>query len=87
MPPAALTGATAATASIPTGEQVTQVFPYPGQTLPTYDQQTMLGGYGAPAVYEEESTDWMAVGLGILALIALLGLIPLWYFVYIAYAG
>ena len=87
MPPAALTGATAATASIPTGEQVTQVFPYLDQTLPTYDQQTMLGGYGAPAVYEEESTDWMALGLGILALIALLGLIPLWYFVYIAYAG
>ena len=92
-------GAAAVTATIPTGEQVTQVFPYPGQTLPgqttpgqkvpTYDQQTMPGGYGgAPATIQQEGgMDWMAVSLGILALIALLGLIPLWYFVYIAYAG
>jgi serine/threonine-protein kinase len=32
-------------------------------------------------------TDWTAVGLGITALIALLGLIPLWYFVYRAWIG
>ena len=76
------------------GEQPTQVFPYPGQTLPGQtipgqEQPTAPAGYGgAPAVYpQDEGTDWMAVGLGLLALIALLGLIPLWYFVYIAYAN
>jgi serine/threonine-protein kinase len=31
--------------------------------------------------------DWMAVILGVLAVVALLGLIPLWYFVYLAYRG
>jgi serine/threonine-protein kinase len=31
--------------------------------------------------------DWVAVVLGILAVVALLGLIPLWYFVYLAYQG
>jgi eukaryotic-like serine/threonine-protein kinase len=32
-------------------------------------------------------TDWIAVGLGMAALILLLGLIPLWYAVYQAWAG
>jgi Mg2+ and Co2+ transporter CorA len=32
-------------------------------------------------------TDWVAIGLGITALMLLLGLIPLWYFVYRAWAG
>jgi serine/threonine-protein kinase len=31
--------------------------------------------------------DWIAVTLGILAVAALLGLIPLWYFVFLAYRG
>lgn len=31
--------------------------------------------------------DWLAVTLGILAVAALLGLIPLWYFVFLAYSG
>lgn len=35
----------------------------------------------------EEGVDWTAIGLGIAALIALLGLIPLWYLVYRAWAG
>lgn len=34
-----------------------------------------------------DETDWVAVGLGITALVALLGLIPLWYFVYRAWLG
>lgn len=34
-----------------------------------------------------EQTDWLAVGLGVTALLFLLGLIPLWYFVYRAWAG
>jgi eukaryotic-like serine/threonine-protein kinase len=36
---------------------------------------------------EVPATDWIAVGLGISALILLLGLIPLWYAVYQAWAG
>lgn len=31
--------------------------------------------------------DWIAIALGILAVAALLGLIPLWYFVFLAYNG
>jgi serine/threonine-protein kinase len=64
-------------------DQPTQVFPYPGQTLP--------GAFGIdnqPTVLQQENgPDWLAVGLGVLALVALLGLIPLWYFVYVAYAS
>ncbi len=40
-----------------------------------------------PAHANEMSNDWTAVTLGIAALIALLGLIPLWYMVYRAWAG
>lgn len=40
-----------------------------------------------PAPVKEMSSDWTAVSLGIAALIALLGLIPLWYMVYRAWAG
>lgn len=36
---------------------------------------------------EEEQTDWTAIGLGLLALVFLLGLIPLWYAVYLAWTG
>ncbi|MCI0394041.1 MAG: hypothetical protein L0322_03785, partial [Chloroflexi bacterium] len=34
-----------------------------------------------------EGTDWTAVSLGILALLSLLGLIPLWYIIYLRYTG
>ncbi|MCB9418665.1 MAG: serine/threonine protein kinase [Ardenticatenaceae bacterium] len=40
-----------------------------------------------PAPEKETGNDWTAVSLGIAALIALLGLIPLWYMVYRAWAG
>lgn len=40
-----------------------------------------------PAHTNEMDNDWTAVTLGIAALIALLGLIPLWYMVYRAWAG
>ncbi len=46
-------------------------------TAPTYADAT------APAA----GRDWMAIALGILAVAALLGLIPLWYFVFLAYSG
>jgi eukaryotic-like serine/threonine-protein kinase len=38
-------------------------------------------------VPEPEGTDWLAIGLGLLAIIALLGLVPLWYAVYLRYAA
>jgi serine/threonine-protein kinase len=40
-----------------------------------------------PAPTQAASNDWTAVALGITALVALLGLIPLWYMVYRAWAG
>lgn len=39
------------------------------------------------AYVETTGRDWVAIVLGILAVSALLGLIPLWYFVYLAYRG
>ncbi len=39
-----------------------------------------------PAEAEEER-DWVAVSLGLLAVLALIGLIPLWFFVYQAYTS
>ncbi len=36
---------------------------------------------------KEKGTDWLAVVLGIIALISLLGLIPLWYSIYRLYTG
>jgi serine/threonine-protein kinase len=35
----------------------------------------------------EQSSDWTSIALGALALISLLGLIPLWYLVYLRYTG
>jgi serine/threonine-protein kinase len=36
---------------------------------------------------EQNSTDWAAIILGIIAVISLLGLIPLWYLVFTRYTG
>ena len=36
---------------------------------------------------EAPQRDWLALILGVLAVAALLGLIPLWYFVFLAYQG
>ena len=40
-----------------------------------------------PSAGKAPDRDWIAVTLGILVVIALLGLIPLWYFVFLAYQG
>ncbi len=40
-----------------------------------------------PAEPTPTATDWVTIGLGITALIALLGLIPLWFFAYQAWVG
>lgn len=39
------------------------------------------------ATTAEPQRDWLAIALGILAVAALLGLIPLWYFVFLAYSS
>ncbi len=76
----------AATVAGATALGTTQMYPFPGQTLPA--ELSSLGATGVlPDAGQVPGTDWLAVGLGLIALIALLGLIPLWYFVYTAYAG
>lgn len=79
---------------MPVSEQVTQIFPRPQQTVPSSSaQEIATASFARPAAFtpavppQESGNDWLAIGLGVIALIALLGLIPLWYFVYIAYAG
>ncbi|MCA9948745.1 MAG: serine/threonine protein kinase [Anaerolineales bacterium] len=88
------TTATAAAAftqvsGIPTSDQPTQIFIQP--TGPTVEQKTIYAAGEAAAVTPQPAAqsekDWMAIGLGLLAIIALLGLIPLWYFVYLAYSS
>jgi serine/threonine-protein kinase len=82
--------ATVISASADPSDQPTQLFPYPGETVPSSlatENQTTVPNYGGPPAAVEEGADWLAVGLGLLALVALLGLIPLWYAVYLAYAN
>jgi serine/threonine-protein kinase len=78
----------------PVSEQPTQIFPKAQQTVPSASgQEIETAGFERLAAFttavspEKGGNDWLAIGLGIIALIALLGLIPLWYFVYVAYAG
>lgn len=49
----------------------------------TYDEPPLV--QVGPPTPDQPERDWVAISLGILALIALLGLIPLWLFVYLAY--
>ncbi len=59
--------------------------PYRGETAVA---NTLPQPLHIPAYQDETTTiDWTAVTLGLVALIALLGLIPLWYMVYPAWAG
>jgi eukaryotic-like serine/threonine-protein kinase len=48
---------------------------------------TMIGSTGYSLDSKTDDRDWIAIALGILAVLALMGLIPLWYFVYMAYRG
>ena len=43
--------------------------------------------YTTSPAAEQTETDWIAISLGVTALVLLIGLIPLWYFVYRAWAG
>jgi serine/threonine-protein kinase len=87
--------ATIPTATAPVSEQKTQIFPNPkrsaliGSVLEekTVSSDQLADDDGLFFSIGEAGPDWLAIGLGIMALIALLGLIPLWYFVYVAYSG
>jgi serine/threonine-protein kinase len=90
----ATTAAAITEPGMPVSEQPTQIFPKPQQTFPTgneWQKDTVAveqaAAFTAAVPPENSGNDWLAIGLGVIALIALLGLIPLWYFVYIAYAG
>lgn len=82
---------TVAASTVPVSEQQTQIFPRPKSAWGTNAEKErpldLAAASGLFRVEEESDRDWLAIGLGIMALIALLGLIPLWYFVYLAYAG
>lgn len=72
----------------PIAERKTEIYTHPAvptraqRTLPQPTSQQLTNSSPAPF-----STDWLAIGLGITALMLLLGLIPLWYYVYRAWAG
>ena len=73
--------------AVPTASPTPEIAVHSGQTWPEMDSisnaQTAL--YASAAKRDER--DWVAIVLGILAVVAMLGLIPLWYFVYLAYRG
>ncbi len=79
---------TAPGTAAPISEQRTQVYPRPSTTddQPTPDRSSDKT-YPVSRDRDATETDWTAVALGIIALIALLGLIPLWFAVYQAWTG
>ncbi len=76
---------------LPMSEQHTQIFPAPQTTIASSTSPIDKEMSATPDAKlfnpgnETAGRDWMAIGLGLVAFIALLGLIPLWYFVYLAY--
>lgn len=58
-----------------------------GDVRPAPAQITGTPSSGYSNEGEDAGRDWIAITLGILAVTALLGLIPLWYFVFLAYSG
>lgn len=85
---------------IPVTQQRTQIYRRPdleverGESRIATDEMKTEVAIGVPLDGEtyypslaQPATDWTAVALGIVAVLALLGLIPLWYFVWLAYAG
>lgn len=83
----------------PVSEQITRIYPRPSPqstveerpTQPRRDTPVSAPNLPltirVPAPQIEPATDWTAITLGIVALVALLGLIPLWYMVFRAWAG
>lgn len=86
--------------AVPVSELPTQIFtrPEPAQDTPARPMPPIRQTAVSPTYEEQETavsipipggnqTDWIAISLGITALVALLGLIPLWYYVYQAWVG
>jgi serine/threonine-protein kinase len=75
--------------SMPIAEQKTQIYQRPSDDdeSPTQSTPSQRSLYIPATADGSAATDWTAVALGIIALIALLGLIPLWYMVYAAWTG
>jgi serine/threonine-protein kinase len=81
----------------PSSEAETMIHEYTASTrrsdTPTmlHHPQAAVSAHPEAEILQVQSTpkqgerDWVAISLGILALVALLGLIPLWLFVYLAY--
>ncbi|MCP4358718.1 MAG: serine/threonine protein kinase [Chloroflexi bacterium] len=75
---------------VPVAELKTQIYQRPLSSTTAEDDQPTNSSRPVRVslpVAEEEATDWTAVSLGIIALLALLGLIPLWLIVYLAWIG
>lgn len=81
--------------AVPIAEQKTEVFQRPESEEVQADTQTPMRPLPKPPEpitvsvrsQTEAEMDWTAVSLGIFALVALLGLIPLWYLVFRAWVG
>ena len=78
---------------VPVVEQKTQFHqrPAPGEqdtpVRPIRPLPRSVPAQPAPPQTSPEGADWTIIGLGLAATLSLLGLIPLWYFVYRAWAG
>jgi serine/threonine-protein kinase len=78
---------------MPVAEQITQIYQRPstddGDESPTQSTpaQRAIRVPANDGPVSASSADWTAVALGMIALIALLGLIPLWFMVYLAWTG
>lgn len=59
----------------------------PTKPSPTALPATKTVASATPNGPTADAADWTIISLGILAIVSLLGLIPLWYFVYRAWAG
>jgi serine/threonine protein kinase len=67
---------------------MTAVKPLPAtKPSPTALPATQTVARATPNGPTADAADWTIISLGILAIVSLLGLIPLWYFVYRAWAG
>ena len=93
-----LAGTTQQAPVVPVAEQKTEIYQRPAPTedgetktrtplrpIPKESQPTVVSVRSEPEVSVE--MDWTAVSLGIFAVVALLGLIPLWYLVFRAWVG
>lgn len=89
------TGLQAAGQTQPISEQPTAFYEQTGRTpqQPSVPAETFRRemttprSFHVPAPEEEQGIDWTAIVLGIIALVALLGLIPLWWMVYLRFTG